>query len=112
MTDWRIDPDRMQDKHCVDLMYQPEMGDEGELYCWKYASVKWDGCIHFHQAGNVPYQKSYGIANSINRDEAACDDYIHICDIEKMIESLTSLKKAAMEYFKNREDNYWKEKKQ
>jgi hypothetical protein len=110
MDDWQIDPDGIAEEHWVDLMYKPAATERDEWFCWKYASVKWDGCIHFSQAGNVPFEKYYGTAKSAKRHEAACDDDIHICDIDEMIEALVSLKAFAMEYFKNREDDYWKEK--
>lgn len=108
MKEWKTDPEGTCKDHWIDLMYDPETNEEGELYCWTYAQVKWDGCIHLYKAGNVPFEKTYGTPKN-KRDEAACDDYIHICDLNEYIESLISLKKKAMEHFK--EQSAWIETK-
>lgn len=63
--------------------------DDGEVYS-VYAedeyenkvSFKWDGCIDLHHENN----------------------YIHICDIDEMIEKLQEIKRTAKRLF--REDNY------
>jgi hypothetical protein len=96
MNQWIVDPKGTCEDHWVDLMYVDE-----ETGCWKYASVKWDGCIHFSQAGNVPYGEEFGTPNT-ERNEASCDDGMHICDIDELIDVLQSLKIKAQKHFKNR----------
>ena len=71
---------------------------DDELGCWYEASVRWDGCIHFSQAGNVPFDDEHGRADG-KRDAQACDDYIHICDIDTLIARLQALKAAALQHF-------------
>ena len=65
---------------------------------WYEAVVKWDGCIHFYQAGNDPFDDENGHSDS-ERSKEACDDYIHICDIDGHIERLIALKEAALKHF-------------
>lgn len=67
--------------------------DEGEVYSvyvedefGNKASFKWDGCIDLHHN----------------------DTYIHICDVDDMIQKLQEIKQTAKSLF--REDNfetYW-----
>lgn len=58
---------------------------------WYKAAVKWDGCIHYDSATNVPF----GIPD--RRTDSDC--YWHICDIDHEIERLQALKEAALEHF-------------
>lgn len=70
---------------------------------WSYASVKWDGCINYSQAGNIPYSKECGLPDDTKRDKnGACDDYIHICDIDEIIEKLTKLRDILNDRFPGR----------
>lgn len=65
---------------------------------WWNAVVKWDGCIHLHHAGNVPFRDDFGYADG-TRDKGACDDYFHICELDDLIARLQALKAAALEHF-------------
>lgn len=58
------------------------------------ASVKFDGCIHFWTWANG---KGYGHECEDKCD--CCENYLHICDIDQMIEILQTLKKKAKEHF-------------
>lgn len=72
--------------------------EPGKDYTWHEAIVKWDGCVHFHQAGNIPFDEHYGRSDK-ERPHPAVDDYIHICDVDDMIARLQALKAAALEHF-------------
>ncbi len=96
MNNWKDKPNGTKESHWIDLIYQD--GHEEDDNHWMAASVKWDGCIHLSTAGNVPFCKEYGDANG-KRDEAACDDYIHICNIDDYIKKLLQLKDAAVKHF-------------
>ena len=104
---WVEDPNGISENHWIDLIYKQE--EEDELSHWAHACVKWDGCIHFDKASNVPFSKEYGFHNG-NRNKEACDDYIHICDIDDFIKMLEALKQKAIEHFKDQE--YWEELKE
>ena len=58
---------------------------------WYSASIKFDGCIHYHRYYNSPM-------DTPDRDEEDVD-YIHICDIDGEIERLRSLKLMALGFF-------------
>lgn len=71
------------------------VSDEAVPGSWWKADIRWDGCIHFSHAGNAPFHPLYE-----NREAAhACDDYIHICDLDEMIARLQALKVAAQDHF-------------
>ena len=57
---------------------------------WWVAHVRWDGCTQLWQAGNVPYHTIYGEAGE-DRDEAACDGSIHLCDLDDAARRIGSL---------------------
>lgn len=59
---------------------------------WWTAAVRFDGCIHLNCYGNIPYVKGE------KRDSEACDDYIHICDLDQYIERLQEMREIAREY--------------
>lgn len=56
-------------------------------------TLKWDGCIDFRRGCNgfKPSEDQTG-ENT---------DYIHICDIDEMIETLQELKKVGSNHFNN-----------
>lgn len=62
---------------------------------WAKADVKWDGCIDLTTVSNEPY--------TINKpaNESQCEDYIHICNIDRQIERLKQLKLTAQGHFGN-----------
>lgn len=64
-----------------------KLRDENEGWS---ASVKWDGCIHFNR-----YYNGMSIDDKTGED---CD-YIHICDVDEMIERLQELRAAAIVHF-------------
>lgn len=62
---------------------------------WFKAIIKWDGCIHLDKFSNTPFTLR-------EKDEDdSCDEYHHICDIQREIEFLYSLLKVAREHYKN-----------
>ena len=85
---WKVIPEKTQD-HWLEIE-----DPEG----WYSAIARFDGCVHFYHYGNIPLSSSPD-----RKDSACCDDYIHICDIDEMIERLQSLKKVAQEHFKGGE---------
>ena len=91
---WVKEPKGTAAEHWVDLVEEP---DEDGNY-WARASVKWDGCIHFNRLYNVPANvaESYSERNPKHPEMV---DYIHICDLDGMIESLQALKAAALAHF-------------
>ena len=91
--DWEQRPDKTSD-HLVLHLRDPDG--------WYEAMVKWDGCIHFYQAGNVPFDATFGQSEG-PRDESACDDYIHICDLDDFIARLAALRDAARAHFGEKE---------
>ena len=76
MNHWKILEDKSSDSW---LEVQDPEG-------WYSAVVRFDGCIHLNRHHNYPLSE---------RD----NDYIHICDIDDMIERLESLKKLALDYY-------------
>lgn len=60
---------------------------DGRVY--HRASAKWDGCIHFTTWGND------------GETESDHGSYIHICEIDDIIDRLQRLKVAAAEHFKD-----------
>ncbi|ALS22200.1 hypothetical protein [Paenibacillus naphthalenovorans] len=70
------------------------------------AYIKWDGCIDFRQ-----YSNGYSPDSEHSKEKADNCDYIHICDIDKMIEKLQAIKKVAEEYFSKEDfEAYWNTK--
>lgn len=70
--------------------------------CWYEAFVKWDGCIHFNHAVNAPFCEEFGFHDEPKKREdssGGCDEYIHICDINELIEVLTELRDKSKQYF-------------
>ncbi len=63
---------------------------------WWYAALKSDGCIHLYHAGNDPFGGEYGGPGRTDHD---CDDYLHICDLNELIERLQALREKAREHF-------------
>ena len=55
---------------------------------WYTADVRFDGCVHLRHCFNEP-----------NSFESSASDYIHICDLDEIIERLTALKKLALNHF-------------
>lgn len=103
---WKDKPQGTKEDHWIDLIWQDGSEEEDR---WMEAAVKWDGCIHFNKAGNIPFSKEYGESEDKKREShGACDDYIHICDIDQFINILIELKKKAQDHFKNHDE--WKDK--
>ncbi len=70
----------------LDLRCRGERGD------WDFRA-KWDGCVDLwrHSNGNVPE-----IQGGARTDES---DYLHLCDIDEMIELLQEVKAKALAKF-------------
>jgi len=81
---WIDDPKGYKNEAWISLIYQH--CKDGTY--WICAGVKFDGCIHYRKSCNQPFPHD-------KEDE----DYIHICDIDEMIKSLTLLKEAAIQHF-------------
>lgn len=81
MKFWEIKEAR---QHCLKLK-----DPEG----WYTAAVKWDGCIHFNRYFNAPHKEGE------TRLEHETDDYLHICDIDDLIERLQALKAEAKKHY-------------
>ena len=82
---WQVDEKEMQSESIANFI-----SSEG----WYRAYVKWDGCIEFYRAFNVPFTLQEA-DHVLVEDE----DQIHICDIDETIELLQGLKKVAIEKF-------------
>lgn len=98
---WMLNPNKTSEEYhgCF-------IGDLDDYGHWYEVTVKWDGCIHFNKAGNSPFSEYYGFSSDIKR-ENECDDYIHICDLERHILLLTELLKEAKEYFTSQSRPRW-----
>lgn len=94
---WIKDPNKKFSDTWLELIevFDDELDPD---YHWTHAIVKNDGCIHFNKAGNVPYALEYGYSDQ-KRDYYACDDYIHICELDDFIESLINLRNEARRHF-------------
>ena len=60
---------------------------------WASAIIKWDGCINLRRYANTPLE------HRKPNEEDPCDEYVHICDIDRYIAELQALKLKALEYF-------------
>ncbi len=90
----------------IDLIW---VTDDDHSTWWTECSVKWDGCIHYSDAVNIPFEKGLDSNSGKIRDEkGACDCYIHICEIDDMIKKLIELRKVAQAHFKDSEE--WNDK--
>jgi len=70
---------------------------EDEEYGFTEVTLKWDGCIDYRIGWN-------GIKPC--EDETGYNtNYIHICDIDEMIEKLQAIKDYGRNHFKN---EFWK----
>lgn len=86
--EWIEDPLCPRDKGRMGFLYQSY--EDGKHWVW--ADVRFDGCIHYQKAYNSPFPK-------ILEEDKEDQDYMHICDIDKLIKQLTELKEAAKKYF-------------
>lgn len=67
--------------------------DDGEG--WYSAGIRFDGCVHFYRYFNLPWGGAPHNPEAENNT-----DYIHICDIDDMIDRLQALKEMARQHFK------------
>lgn len=69
---------------------------EDEQFGHEEVTLKWDGCIDYMMSFNgfKPSEDTTGENTQ----------YLHICDIDEMIEKLQALKKYGKEHFNN---EYW-----
>lgn len=103
---WIDKPRGTKEEHWIDLIWV----DDGDLTSWwEECSVKWDGCIHYNQAGNIPFEKELDSNSNKREEKGACDGYFHICEIDDLINKLLELKKVAQVHFKDKE--YWSDNK-
>lgn len=65
---------------------------------WFTAWTSSDGCVHLHRVHNVPLPID-------EENDQQIVDYLHICDLDAMIERLQALKATALEHF----GGYWPE---
>ncbi|PAD70679.1 hypothetical protein CHH83_02425 [Bacillus sp. 7586-K] len=90
--------------------------DEGEIisinvvdkeYNETSISFKWDGCVDFRQ-----YQNGFKVDDEHSEEKVRNSQYIHICEIDDMIEKLQEIKKIAQENFsKDNFETYWNKSK-
>ena len=59
-----------------------------------HAAVKFDGCVDLRQ-----YSNGYGWNHECDDNCKCCEDYIHICDIDDMIDTLQKIKEEAIKHF-------------
>jgi hypothetical protein len=90
---WKNDPRGKAEEHWLDVI-----SDDIDGSPWYQASIKWDGCVDLNIAGNLPFSSENGFANQA-RKEGACDNYVHICDLNNLIGRLTSLRDTAKKHF-------------
>lgn len=89
--EWILDPgaEHSEGTH----FFIGEIGNTEPLHYWRYASVRWDGCMHLYRAWNYPFTKE----NDHNRD-SDCDCQ-HICGVEDEIDKLKGLLVAIKKYY-------------
>jgi len=85
ISEWIEEPKGNKSEAWVDLIYNHYQDGTH----WVHAGIKVDGCIHLRKAYNMPFPQTH-------EDNS---DYIHICDIDEMIEQLMKLKEAALKHF-------------
>ena len=68
----------------------------GQANIWWRARVKWDGCVDLYDYANIPYDLDPSRTDSAI---AGADCYIHICDVDRLIERLQALKALALAHF-------------
>ncbi len=88
--EWVVDKEKTKD-FWLELHGKIPGGDT-----WRRAVVKWDGCIHFDSFANLPLE-----ASPDRKDPNCADCYIHICDIDEMIEDLQKITDLAIEHFRD-----------
>jgi len=88
ISEWIEDPKGNKSEAWIDLIYNHYK----DGMHWVHAGVKRDGCIHLRKAYNIPFPQT-------NEEIEDNSDYIHICDIDEMIEQLTKLKEVALKHF-------------
>lgn len=65
---------------------------------WYSVRVKWDGCVDFRQYFTVPL-------GSPDRSPDDNEDYMHICDVDDLIDLLQSIKAKGNLHFGD--NGYW-----
>jgi hypothetical protein len=66
-------------------------------------SFKWDGCLDYNQ-----YLNGYTVDDEPSEEKSRNREYIHICDIDVMINKLQEIKKIAQMKFSSENYNeYW-----
>jgi len=61
------------------------------------AIVKFDGCIHLDKYGVVDWEDEE--EEEVLNDERNHSFYVHICDIDQLIDALSEIKKLQQQYF-------------
>lgn len=98
---WKIDKihreDWSGDNNAISIRMVDEEYANTEVY------IKWDGCIDFRQ-----YSNGFSPDDPDSKEKEDNCDYIHICDINEMIEKLQGIKRVAEEHFsKSDYEQYW-----
>lgn len=88
VNEWIEDPKGNKSEAWIDVIYNHYQ----DGMHWVHAGIKFDGCIHLRKAYNMPFPQ----APTEMEDNS---DYIHICDIDEMIEELLKLKEIALKHF-------------
>lgn len=99
-TKWVIQKDKTKDHWLEVNGYEGSAvinPDHTETPLYSYQAIcKWDGCVHFYQG--------------LEDDDVNEPEYIHICDLDQMIEALQELKKTGVKFFKDKSgEEYWQD---
>lgn len=63
-----------------------------------HAVAKWDGCVIYRDFANG-YGYDHKHDDSCEAGIGCCEQVIHICDIDEMIETLQGIKEQAIKHF-------------
>lgn len=85
--------------HCLEMAYTDKgtgiVTEGGIKPIWNHRVIcKWDGCVDYST-----YSNGYGYDHECNDNCQCCQDYIHICDLEKHIEEMQEILKKAKEHY-------------
>jgi hypothetical protein len=73
---------------------------------YRNASVwfKWDGCVDYHK-----FENGFTVDDKPSKEKSETSQYIHICELDEMIERLQEIKKIAEQYFNKKDfETYYK----
>lgn len=86
ISEWIEDPKGNKSEAWIDVIYNHYKDGSH----WVHVGINFDGGVHLRKAYNTPFPQD---------KEDEMEDYIHICDIDEMIEQLLKLKEIALKHF-------------